>query len=171
MAFEPPPTTKQLRAVEVETGAHPPYLLKALDDDDSEWNLVEQSPQTTLMPRPDRTGFLPETTTFKFADGKTRWFHPNDPVLVGTPVTHRLGGDRQQIRELAVAHGWEWDWLHDEGEDRDVFTRAEWRVEVVYEENNTAYEALRLHPTRKTTPFTGQGAKPAAISWLEADNS
>ncbi len=165
MAFEPPPTTKQLRAVEVENGANPPYLLKALADDHSEWNLVEENPQTTLVPRGDGTGFLPEVTTFKFADGSTRWFEPNDPVLIG-PVTDRLGGDRQHIREVAEGHGW--DRSADE-EDKDVFTRGAFRVEVHYE-GDTAETALRFHEgVQKTVPFTGRGAKPAAINWLEAD--
>lgn len=169
VAFEPPRTWQQLPAVHVENGANPPYLMKALEDDDSQWNLVEENPRTTLqLSRADEgAGFMPETTTFKFADGKTRWFGPNDPILIG-PVTERRGGERQHIREVAVSHGWDWDWLHDDGEDKDVFTRTEWRVEVNYE-GDDAGEALRFHRgEQKTFPFTGRGAKSAAINWLEA---
>ena len=69
-----------------------------------------------------------------------------------------------------MSHGWDWDWLHDEGDDKDVFTRAEWRVEVYYYEGDDAGEALRFHRGKPwTVPFTGRGAKSAAINWLEAD--
>ena len=70
VTFEPPSTWKQFRAAYVENGAKPPYLMKALDDNDSEWNLVEENPRTTLQPSgaDEGTGFLPEATTFKFAD-------------------------------------------------------------------------------------------------------
>jgi hypothetical protein len=58
MAFQPPPRTTKLRAIAL-TNAGTPYLLKGLDDDDSAWNLVEERPIASLMPKPDRTGFLP----------------------------------------------------------------------------------------------------------------
>jgi hypothetical protein len=146
----------------VESSVAPPYLLKALDDDDSEWNLVEKSPRTTMMPTPDRTGFMPQTTTVDFADGKTRFFDPNEYVLIG-PVTERLGGDRQHISEVADGHGWE----RSAGEDKDVFSRGEYGVEVYYE-GETAVEALRFYQGKqKPFPFTGAAAKSAAINWLE----
>lgn len=166
MAFEPPLVTRQFRAVEVENAAKLPCLLKALDDPDTKWDLVEEKPQTTMATAPG-TGHLPPITTVRFANGTTRHFNPSDQVLVG-PVTNRRGGDKQEIREVAVGHDWEWDWLHDEGDDRDVFNRGDWRVEVFYEENNAAYEALRIHPITVTMPFTGTGAKVAALNWLKA---
>lgn len=137
-----------------------------MDDPDSEWNLVETTPITALMPKPDRgTGFMPETTTVYFADGKTRWFDPNEYVLTG-PVTERLGGDRQRIREVADGHGWDgWDAPPDTA--KDVFRRGDDTVEVDYE-GDTAYFARRLHKgTQKGFPGSGEGtAKTWAISWL-----
>lgn len=59
------------------------YLLKAPGEDDSEWNLVSQRVVCTLMPNPDRTGFLPELCTVTFADGTQRVFNPEDWVDVG----------------------------------------------------------------------------------------
>ncbi len=162
MAFQPPPTTRQFRARELENGASPPYLLKGLEDDDSEWNLVEKDPRTTLMPRGDGTGLMPETTTVHFSDGKTRFFEPNEYVLTG-PVTERLGGDRQHISEVADGHGWD----RSADEDKDVFSRGEYGVEVHYE-GDAAVIALHFHQGKQMAfPFTGAAAKSAAINWLE----
>lgn len=164
MTFQPPPKTRQYQAGWLENSAAPPYLLKALDDDDSDWNLVEINPRTTLMPSPDRTGFMPETTTVHFSDGKIRFFDPKDPVLVGD-VTERLGGDRQHLREVADGHGWNgWDGPLDK--DIDVFVRGDVTVRVHYE-GDSAVEALRFHGGKqKTFPFTFPGAKSAALNWL-----
>lgn len=120
---------------------------------------------TTLMPDPDRAGFMPETTTVHFADGKTRFFDPNDWLLVG-PVTERLGGDRQHIREVADGHGWAgWDSPPDAA--KDVFVRGDSAVEVDYE-GDTAYFARRLHRrTEQGLPSSGEGAaKAGALNWL-----
>lgn len=166
MAFQPPAETRQRQALWLENTEAPPYLLKALDDDDSEWNLVDKRPQTTLMPRGDGEGFMPETTTVHFADGKTRFFDPKEYVLVG-PVTERLGGDRQHIREVADGHGWNgWDGPPDT--EKDVFVRGDAAVEVHYE-GDTAYFARRLQQgTEQGLPASGEGAaKSAAINWLE----
>lgn len=94
MAFEPPQTTHQLRAAEVGNVGHLPYLLKAVDEPDTEWRLVVEESQTTMMPNPDKTGFLPQNTVFKIEDGTSRYFSPDDQVLIAT-ITARIGGDRQ----------------------------------------------------------------------------
>jgi hypothetical protein len=104
MAFEPPPRTTQLRAIDL-TNAGTPHLLKGLDDDDSDWNLVETKPIGTLTPNLGAAGSHLEVVTVTFDDGSVRWFEPHEPVLIG-PVTNRIGGDRQQIREVADGHGW-----------------------------------------------------------------
>jgi hypothetical protein len=163
MAFEPPTKTRQFRAVDLENSVPPPYILKALNDDDSEWNLVEQRPRTTLTQAGSGQGFLPETTTVVFEDGKKRWFDPNDPVLVAD-VTARLGGDKQHIREVGDGNGWDLT----EEENKDVFTRGGVARVVVYYEGDEAIEARRFEGGKqKTFPFTGKGAKTAAISWLK----
>ncbi|OMC14956.1 hypothetical protein [Mycobacterium sp. SP-6446] len=167
MAFEPPQTTRQLRAVEVENVRHPPYLLKALDEPDTEWRLVAERPLTTMMPNPDKTGFLPQSTVFKIEDGTVKYFSPHDEVLIAS-VTARKGGDRQQIREMATGHGWHWEWLHEAGEDRDEFVRGDWTVEVIfYDQEDSPYEAKRTHPTHQTMPVTGQ-VTTTVLSWLAA---
>jgi hypothetical protein len=144
----------------------PPYLLKALDDPDFKWGLVEERPETTMHSVPG-VGHMPPLTKVPFANGITRDFNPTDLVLIG-PVTARRGGDKQEIREVAVGNEWDWDWLHDQadGRDRDVFVRGKWQVEVFYEDD-TAYEALHKGP-RPTMPFTGPAAKTAALNWLRA---
>lgn len=167
MAFEPPQITRQLRAVEVENVGHLPYLLKAVDEPDTEWRLVAEKSQTTMMPNPDKTGFLPQNTVFKIEDGTTRYFSPDDQVLIAS-VTARKGGDRQQIREMAAGHGWRWEWFHEAGEDRDEFVRADWTVDVIfYDREDTPYEAKRTHPTQITMPVTGQ-VTTTVLSWLAA---
>jgi hypothetical protein len=163
MAFEPPPRTTQLRAIDL-TNAGTPYLLKGLDDDDSDWNLVETKPIGTLTPNLGAAGSHLEVVTVTFDDGSVRWFEPHEPVLIG-PVTNRIGGDRQQIREVADGHGWD----SQLNEHRDVFTRNLFTVEVSYE-GDTADTALHFRERRQITafPFTGPGAKSAAINWLTA---
>jgi hypothetical protein len=59
-------------------GWRAPYLLKALDEDNSAWNLVSETPIGRLVPSPDKKGFLPEEVTVIFADGTVRLFNPQD---------------------------------------------------------------------------------------------
>jgi hypothetical protein len=91
-----------------------------------------------------------------------RWFEQNEWLLTG-PVTDRLGGDRQEIREVAEAHGWDTS----PGNDKDVFTRNVFKVEVHYYEGDAAGSALRFRDGKQMTfEFTDPGAKPAALDWL-----
>jgi hypothetical protein len=83
LTYEPPPSTTQLRAGEL-ANAGIPYLFKALDDDDSAWNLVREIPTCRLVP--DKDGFLPPVVTVNFADGTVRLFNPDDQVLVGPVI-------------------------------------------------------------------------------------
>lgn len=162
MTFEPPPTTRQMRALMATTWPIP-YLLKGIDDDDLAWNLVREAPIGRLMPNPEKDGFLPEEVTVNFDDGSVRLFESNDQVLVG-PVTNRIGGDRQEIREVADAHGWQ----RPPDDNKDLFTRGLFSVEVYYEAD-TADTARRLRAGKQITlAFTGPSAKVAALDWLKS---
>jgi hypothetical protein len=79
-SYESPARTRQHRAADL-AGMSPPYLFKALDDDDSAWNLVQERPICSLVPTPD--GQLPPEVTVTVADGTVRVFNPDDQVLVG----------------------------------------------------------------------------------------
>jgi hypothetical protein len=144
-------------------GLPTPYLLKGLEDDDSAWNLVESRPVVTLTPAaPGRdAGFLPEGATVTFADTSVRWFESNEWVLIGS-VTNRLGGDRQELREVAEARGF--DWLPDDA--KDTFQHGCFSVEVHYEDD-TATHARRLRAGEQIGfPFAGASARTAAVNWL-----
>lgn len=88
---------EELTAHRGHQGAGTPYLVKALDDDDSAWNLVNERPICRLGSAPDRKGFLPQEVAVTFVDGSVRMFEPRDPILIGT-VTSRLGGDSRDPR-------------------------------------------------------------------------
>jgi hypothetical protein len=157
MTFQPPLRTTQLRAVDL-TSAGTPYLVKGLDDDDSAWNLVEARPICRLVPP------LPQEVTVIFTDGAVRVFEPQDQVLVG-PVTNRVGGDRQEIREVADGHGWD----RPPNDTKDLFTRGMFQVEVFYV--GDAADTARHIRGGQQLPYTatGRGAKTTAISWLTSN--
>lgn len=139
-----------------------PYLLKGLEDDDAAWNLVESTPVVALTPaEPGKdAGFLPEGATVIFAVTSTRWFESNDWVLTGS-VTDRVGGDRQELREVADARGFE---LSPDGE-KDTYRRGAFRIEVHYE-GDTAVYARRLRDGQQIgLPFSG-AVRNAALDWL-----
>jgi hypothetical protein len=153
--FEPPATTRRMRAIDATT-VPTPYLLKGLNDPDSEWNLVEERFYGRLVPG------IPEDVTVTFADGTKRRFHPNDHVLIG-PVTNRIGSDRQEIREMADLYGWE----RTSDDSKDLFARGLFSVEVYYE-GDTAELARHIRVGEQVAPdFTGPGAKVAALGWLK----
>jgi hypothetical protein len=157
MAFEPSPAARPMRAISLANWPTP-YLLKGADDDDSSWNLVEQVPIASFVPG------LPEGVTVKFADGDVRLFEPNDQVLVGD-VTNRLGGDRQEIREVAEAN--EWQRVDDPSRHRDVFSRGMFKVEVHYEDD-TALWADRFRGTTQIAGVPSGSGKVAAIEWMKS---
>jgi hypothetical protein len=86
MSFEPPPEMWPLRAGDLSSNGNPPYLFKARDDDDSQWNLVNARPIYRLVPTPDRDAFLPPEVTVMFADGTARLFNPDDLILIGPTI-------------------------------------------------------------------------------------
>ncbi len=90
VTFEPPRRTWQLNAGDL-TGASPPYLFKALDEDDSAWNLVQRRPVSSLVPSPDKDGLLLEQVTVIFADGTMRVFNQDDQVLIGPTLAQGRG--------------------------------------------------------------------------------
>jgi hypothetical protein len=148
--------------------AHPPpYLLKGLEDDDSAWNLVENRPVVALTPaRPGKNeGFLPEGATVIFADTSVRWFESNEWVLTG-PVTRRLGGDRQELREVAEAREFEWS----PGDERETYHRGSFSVEVDYEGDTAIFARRRQAGAEIGMPFSGPGARVAALDWLTRYN-
>jgi len=88
--FEPLRRTWQLNARELG-GASPPYLFKGLDEDDSAWNLVQRRPVSSLVPSPDKDGFLLEEVTVIFADGTMRVFNQDDQVVIGPTLAQGRG--------------------------------------------------------------------------------
>lgn len=83
MSFHPPSDTLLVRADDLPGQFEPPYLFKANDDDDSQWNLVRERPQHRQSLTAERDAFLPSEVTVIFADKTVRMFNPGDLVLVG----------------------------------------------------------------------------------------
>lgn len=163
MTFEPPDSssTKQFRAVQL-TNYPPPYVLKGVDEPDSEWNLVERQPIATLVPSPGGSGFLPQTVTVTYADTSVRVFESDHDQVLVAPVTRRRGGTRQHVREVADARGFQV--LPDGAKD---LYHLGWYDVVVHYDGDEATMATRSQVGQQLgMTIPGAAAKSAALSWL-----
>jgi hypothetical protein len=96
-----------------------------------------------------------------FADTSVRWFESNEWVLTSS-ITNRLGGDRQELREVAEARGFER--LPDD--EKDKFHRGSFSVEVHYDGDSATY-ARRLRAGEQIGfPFADASARNTALDWL-----
>jgi hypothetical protein len=60
--------------------------MKALDDDDTAWNVVSRRPICGLTPSPERDVFIRPEVTMVFANGTGRVFNPDDQILIGPTI-------------------------------------------------------------------------------------